>query len=133
MEEFLDLLIGGEAHHALDAGAVVPGAVEQHDLAASRQMRDIALEVPLRALALVGCGKGGDAADPGIEALGDALDHAALAGGVAALEEDDHLELVVLDPILELDQFALQAEQLLEIERAVHRLLRSLRLRDAAK
>ena len=27
-------VVGAEAHHPLDAGAVVPGAVEQHDLAA---------------------------------------------------------------------------------------------------
>jgi hypothetical protein len=34
LEELLDLILAGEAHHPLDAGAVVPGAVEQHDLAA---------------------------------------------------------------------------------------------------
>src|SRR6185437_682455 len=111
----------GTHHHALDTGAIVPGAVEQHDLAASRQMRDIALEIPLRALALARRRERGDAADPRVEALGDALDHSALAGGVAALEDHDHLELVVLDPILQLDQLALQAKQLLEIDVPVQR------------
>jgi hypothetical protein len=43
----------------------------------------------LRALALVRSGQRRDAADAWIEALGDALDHAALAGGVAALEDHD--------------------------------------------
>src|SRR6185437_3192604 len=121
VEELLDLLLGRKAHHALDTGAIVPGAVEQHDLAASRQMRDIALEIPLRALALARRRERGDAADPRVEALGDALDHSALAGGVAALEDHDHLELVVLDPILQLDQLALQAKQLLEIDVPVQR------------
>jgi hypothetical protein len=32
-------LLGAEAHHALDAGAVVPAAVEDHDLAAAGQVR----------------------------------------------------------------------------------------------
>ena len=90
-------------------------------------MRDVALEVPLRALAVVGRGQRRDTADPRIEALGDALDHAALAGGVAALEEHDHLELVVLDPVLQLHQLALQAEQLLEIDVAVDRRVSVLR------
>jgi hypothetical protein len=51
-QELLDILVRAEAHDALDAGAVVPGAVEQHDLAARGQVRDVALEIPLRALAL---------------------------------------------------------------------------------
>ena len=46
-EELLDLVFRAEAHHPLDAGAIVPAAVEQHDLAARRQMRDVALEIPL--------------------------------------------------------------------------------------
>ena len=83
-----------EAHHPLDAGAVVPGAVEQHDLAAGRQMRHVALEVPLRALALGRRRQRHDAADARVEPLGDALDDAALAGGVAALEQDDDLLLL---------------------------------------
>ena len=51
-QELAVLLVGAEAHHVLDAGAVVPGAVEQHDLAGRRQVGDVALEVPLRPLAL---------------------------------------------------------------------------------
>ena len=86
-------LVGAEAHHALDAGAVVPAAVEQHDLAAGGQVRHVALEVPLRALALVRRRQRRDAADARVQALRDALDHAALAGGVAPLEQDDDLVL----------------------------------------
>ena len=43
------LLGGAEAHHLLDAGTVVPGPVEQHDLAIGRQVLHVALEVPLAA------------------------------------------------------------------------------------
>ena len=110
--------VGAEAHHALDAGAVVPGAVEQHHFAAGRQMRDVALEIPLRALALARRRQRGDAADARIEALRDALDDAALAGGVAPLEQHHDFELLVDDPVLQLDELALQPQQLLEIEPA---------------
>ena len=37
LQELLRLLLGAEAHHALDAGAVVPAAIEDHDLALGRQ------------------------------------------------------------------------------------------------
>jgi hypothetical protein len=52
-EELLVFVRRAEAHDVLDAGAVVPAAVEQHDLACCRQVRHVALEVPLRALAIV--------------------------------------------------------------------------------
>ena len=48
------LVVGAEPHDAFDAGAVVPAAVEQHDLAGGGQVLDVALEVPLGALALGG-------------------------------------------------------------------------------
>ncbi len=118
-EELLVFLVGAEAHHPLDAGAVVPAAVEQHDLAAGRQMRDVALEIPLA------CARARSARaarptrhDARVEALRDALDGAALAGRVASLEDHDQLELLGHDPVLQLDQLALQPEQLLEIKLA---------------
>jgi hypothetical protein len=46
-EKCLDLLLGAEAHHALHAGAVVPAAVEDHDFARGRQVRNVALRVHL--------------------------------------------------------------------------------------
>ena len=59
------------------------------------------------------------AADARIEPLGHALDDAALARRVAALEQHDQLELVGHHPVLQLDQLALQAQQLGEILPAV--------------
>ena len=111
--ELLVLLLGAEPHDALDAGAVVPGAVEQDDLAGGGQVGDVALEVPLRALALGRGGQGGDPPAARARALGDALDHAALAGGVAALEEDDDLEALGLHVLLQEDELALQQLELL--------------------
>jgi hypothetical protein len=41
-----------EPHHVLDACAVVPAPIKKHDLACRWQVRDVALKVPLTALAL---------------------------------------------------------------------------------
>jgi hypothetical protein len=114
-EELLHLLLRAEAHDAFHARAIVPAAVEQHDLTCGRQMADIALEIPLRLFAAIGRGQGGHAADTRIEPLGDALDRAALAGGIAPLEQDDNLEALALHPVLKADQFILQGEEFAEI------------------
>ena len=106
--EFVVLLVAAEAHHALDAGAVVPGAVEQHDLAARRQVPDVALEIPLAAFLVGRLLQRHDARAARIQVLHEALDRAALAGGVAALEQDDDLLPGLLDPGLQLEQFDLQ-------------------------
>ena len=79
-------------------------------------MRNVALEVPLAALALGGRGQRYRADDARIEALHDPFDRPAFARRVSPLENDDQLELLGLDPVLELDELALQAQQLLEIE-----------------
>ena len=111
--------LAAEAHDPLDAGAVVPAPVEQHDLAGGRQVGHVTLEVPLGALALGRRRQRHGAADARVEPLGHALDHAALAGGVATLEQHDHLELAGDHPVLQLDELALQAQQLGEIQAAV--------------
>src|SRR3984885_15418770 len=116
LEEVLVLFVGAEAHHPFDASAVVPAAVEQHDLAGGRQVRYVALEVPLRALALGWRGQRHGAADARVETLRHALDRAALARGVATLEDDDQLEPLRHNPVLQLDKLTLQTQQLLEIE-----------------
>src|SRR6185436_20728384 len=83
--ELLVLVRRAEAHDVLDAGAVVPGAVEQDHLSGRRQVRDVALEVPLAALALGRRAERDDPDDARVGLLGDALDRAALARRVAAL------------------------------------------------
>jgi hypothetical protein len=100
MEEFLVLLFRAESHHPLDAGAVVPAAVEQDDFSAG-QMRGVALKIPLGAFALAGSRQRRDPADPRIEALRDPLDDPALSRRVAALEDDHDLQLMVHDRVLQ--------------------------------
>ena len=86
---------------------------------AAGKCADIALEIPLRALALGRRRQRHHPADARVEPLGDALDDAALAGGVAALEQHHHLQLLVHHPVLQLHQFPLQPQQFLEVETAV--------------
>ena len=124
VQELLVFLVGAETHDLLDAGAVVPAPVEQDDLALGGQLRDVALEVPLAALALGRGAEGDDAADSGVEALGDSLDDAALAGGIAAFEDDADLQALDPHPFLELDQFELKAGELVDVFVLLHRLFR---------
>ena len=83
-------LLGGELLHALDQHAPIPGAVEHREVAPPRQRRP---EAPQEVVALggrVGRGELRDAHVAGVERGHQALDRAALAGGVPALEEDAH-------------------------------------------
>src|SRR4029453_1487955 len=111
-EECLDLLLAAEAHHTLDPGAVVPAAVEDHDFARRRQVRDIALRVHLRFVAL---GRGRERGHPEharADPFGDRLDGAALAGAIPSLEHDADLEPLVLHPLLEPHELDVQLPQL---------------------
>jgi hypothetical protein len=85
---------------------------KEDEFAGGGQVRNVALEVPLGLFAFGGRAQSDDAADAWVQGLGDALDGAALAGGVAALKEDDDLQLLVLDPLLQLHEFNLQARLL---------------------
>src|SRR5215475_12434718 len=78
-------------------------------------MRHVTLEVPLRALPVVGGRQRHGATDTRVESLRDAFDDATLAGGVTSLEDDDDSLPRFDHPVLKLDQFGLQPEKLPEI------------------
>ena len=121
LEEVLVLLVGAEAHHALDAGAVVPGAVEQDDLARGGKAGHVALDVELALLAVRGCRQRHVLEHARAAALGDPLDHAALAGRVAALEDHDHPRPLGHRPGLQPGQLDLEPVQL-RLERLARQL-----------
>src|SRR5271166_4541375 len=111
-----EIFVGlAEAHDALDAGAIVPGAIEEHDLAGGGQMPDVALEIPLRALALVRLLQRHDARAARVEMLHEALDGAALAGGVTPLEQNHDLFAGFLDPVLRFQELRLQGQHALHV------------------
>ena len=128
LEEPPMLLGRAEAHDVFDAGAVVPAAVEDHDLAAGRKVLDVALDVHLALLAVRRRGQGDDAKDARAHPLGDRLDGSALAGSVATLENDDDPLVLLLDPGLEMAKLLLQLAELLLISLATHGLV-AVRLR----
>ncbi len=111
-EEFLDLLLGGKAHHALDAGAVVPGAVEDHELVGARQEGREALEIPLRLLAVGGLARRVHAGVARAHMLDQPLDRAVLAGAVAALDDDEDAGVLLQEVPLQLDELDLQGAKL---------------------
>ena len=119
-EEASGLLVGAEAHDPLDAGAVVPAAIEDHDLARCGEVRDVALDVHLRLLALGRRREGDDPERPRAHPLGDRLDRAALAGGVPALEHDADLGARGLHPLLHRHELAVQQAELVLVLLALH-------------
>ena len=108
LEEQLVLLLGAKAHDVLNAGAVVPAAVEDHDFAGRGEMRQVALHVHLRLFTVRRRRQRDHAEDARADALGDRPDRPALAGGVAALEHDDDPLALCLDPVLQDAEFGLQ-------------------------
>ena len=110
-EEALVLLLGAEAHHVFDAGAVVPAAIEDHDLSRRREMREVALHVHLRLFAVGGGGQRDHSEGARADPLGHRPDRPALAGGVAAFEDDDDPLTRPLDPVLQDAELGLQLAQ----------------------
>ena len=104
--------VAAEAHDALHAGAVVPAAVEEARFRRPRQVLHITLKIPLRTLDVGGFAERDDAYAAGIERLGDTLDEAALAGGVAPLKDHDEPQALVAHPVLQAHQAELQPLQL---------------------
>ena len=100
------LVLGGcaEAHDRFDAGAVVPAAIEEDKFTGTRQLARVALEVPLAALAFIGFRKRDGAHVAIVERRLDGLDHTALAGCIAPLEDNGHALVVGNDPVLQVDQ-----------------------------
>ena len=119
LEEVPVLLLGAEAHDGFDAGAVVVAAVEDHDLAGGRKPLDVALGEHLGLLAIGRRRQRHDAEHPRADALGYRLDRSALAGCVAAFEDDDDAQAFVFDPCLQVTQFDLQLAQFLLVDFAL--------------
>ncbi|SPE23645.1 hypothetical protein SBA5_400056 [Candidatus Sulfotelmatomonas gaucii] len=112
LHEFQVLALAAEAHYILHAGAVVPAAIEQNHLSRCGQMSHVALKIPLRLLALRRRCQRHDAAHARIERLGDALDGAALARGIASFKQRHHAQAFVANPLLQLYQLDLQPPEL---------------------
>src|SRR5262249_26647643 len=103
--------LGAEAHDVLDAGPVVPAAIEDYDLACRREVSDVALQIQLSFLAIRRRWQRHHAEHTGADPLGDRLDRAALPGGVATFEDYDHAQALMLDPVLQRAEFHLQLAQ----------------------
>ena len=91
-QKFLVFLVGAESHHPFHPGPVVPAAVKEDHLTGSRQMRHIALKIPLGFLFLGGGTQRNHPGKARIQAFGDAFDRAALPGGIATFEQDNNLQ-----------------------------------------
>jgi hypothetical protein len=80
---------------------------------------DVALEVPLGLLPIGGRAQGDNPAAPRIERVGDGLDGPALAGRIAAFEEQEKLLAGLLDPVLHLHQLEMQFREFVVVDAAL--------------
>src|SRR5271168_3895411 len=101
-----------KAHHVLHAGAVVPTAIKDHDLARGWKMPHIALEVHLTLLSIGWGRERNHAKYARAHALSDCLDGAAFAGAVATLKDDNDALAVVFHPFLKSAEFGLKLLEL---------------------
>src|SRR4051794_27588529 len=83
-------------------------------------MGQVALDVHLRLFAVGWRGQRDHAEHARTDAFGDRLNRPALAGAVAALEDDTDLQAFVDGPQLQLDQLAVQFLELLFVFLALH-------------
>jgi hypothetical protein len=112
-EEPLVFGFGAEPHQPFDPRAVVPTAVEDHELAGRRHVRDVSLEVPLRALAIRRLGQCHHAHLPRVEAPGQRRDRSAFAGRVTPLQHDHHSFAGLLQPVGQLIELAFEQLEVL--------------------
>ena len=111
LEEQLVLLLGAKAHDVLNAGAVVPAAVEDHDFTCRGEMGEVALYVHLRFFTVRRCRQRDQSEGARADPLGQGPDRSALARGVATLEHDHDALTRALDPVLQDAEFGLQLAQ----------------------
>src|SRR5262245_8269320 len=95
-------------HDIFDAGAVIPTAIEDHDLACGRKMRHVTLHIHLSAFAVGRCGKSHDSKHARTDPLGDCLDRPSLAGAITALEYHDDTQSFSFHPVLKQAKLCLQ-------------------------
>jgi hypothetical protein len=108
IEEASVLVRRAKPHDVLDAGAVVPAAIEDHDFAGSGEVLHVPLHVHLRLLAVRRRRQRDDAKHAWTDAFGQRADGAAFAGAVASLEDDDDALALRLHPVLQVAQLDLQ-------------------------
>ena len=109
-----------EAHHALDAGAVVPRTVEKHHFARSGQVLDIALEIPLSAFGFGRFFQCHHACAARIQMLHIALNRAALACRIASFKQAHNALAAFFHPALHFQKLDLQLFLFFFVHAAAH-------------
>ena len=111
---------GRKIHDIFDPGAIVPTTIKNNDFTSGRKLRDVALHEHLALFPIGRSRKGYDAEDTGTDALRDCFDGSTLSGGVAAFEDDDDFQSLVLYPFLQPTKLNLKLAQLLFVFLALH-------------
>src|SRR5262249_51476547 len=111
-QEVTVLFFRTEIHHVFHTGSVVPASIEDHDLAGSRKVWQVAVYVHLTPLPIGRNWKGDYPEDTRADALGYSLDCSPFSGAIPALEHDNHAQALVLHPFLQNAELGLKPLQL---------------------
>src|SRR5271165_1307202 len=113
LEKALVLLFRAKAHHVFDARAVIPTAIEDHDLTRSWKVLHVTLQIDLRLLPVRWCRQGDDAENARTNPLGNGLDRPTFSRRIAPLEDYNDAQPFVPHPFLQFAEFDLKFTQFL--------------------
>ena len=111
----LPLLFRAEALDALHHDAAVPGAVKDRQMSGLRDLLPETPQIMVGALDVVRRCRGADLVASGIDRFGNALDSAALAAGIPALEGQHHRKTQTVHLIVQIAHLLLQLLEFLLI------------------
>ena len=109
-----------EPHHGFNAGPVVPRPIKENDFSGCREVLKVALEVPLSRLYVRRLGQRHDPSTTRIERFGNTLNHAALARGISAFENNEYPTPKGLNIPLRQGELLLKKRKLLFVVRFNH-------------
>src|SRR5215471_11048143 len=108
LQKFFMLLRRAKSHHLLNAGAVIPTAVENDDFTRRREMLHVTLDVHLGLFTIGGRRQRKKPKHSGTDAFCDCANGTTLAGCVAAFKDDNDAKTLVFDPVLKFAKLGLQ-------------------------
>ena len=120
LEKALHLLGARKSHDVFNARPVVPAPVENDDFAGGGKTLDVALDIHLRFFTIGRRRQRHKPKDARAHSLSYGFDRAALAGGVAAFEQNDDALPLRFHPILHVTKLDLELAQLLFVELSLH-------------
>ena len=106
-EKLFILIVWTITHNLLNSCTVIPAPVKKNYFTTCRQIRGIPLEIPLWFFLFCRNAQCNDTTDSRIQTPWNCFDHTTFAGCISSFKDNDYLQLICLNPFLELYKFNL--------------------------